>query len=112
MCAGRAQPGGGALGQAEQLAPDDTGIVDVAGERLLRADALVRLVRHDAALVTPPRQRGQVPACGRTECALQGGCGGVGDVTDRAQPELRFLSVEISSDEHFRPADYCVERSA
>ena len=53
--AGRAQPGGHPLRQPQQLAEDDLRVVDVGGERLLGADALVGLVRDDLAARRGPR---------------------------------------------------------
>jgi hypothetical protein len=87
--AGRAQPGGGPLGQPQQLAGDDGRVVDVGREGLLGADALVRLGGHDHALVAPPGQRGQVRPGGRAERALQGRHRGGGQVADGVQPEPR-----------------------
>ena len=60
--AGRPEPGGGALGQPQQLAPDHLRVVDVVRERLLVADAALALRRHDAARVAPPGQLEQLGA--------------------------------------------------
>ena len=51
---GRPHPARGLLGEPQQLPAYDLGVVDVAGERLLGADALVRLVRHHPARVPAP----------------------------------------------------------
>ncbi len=56
----RPHPARGLLRQPQQLPAYDIGVVDVAGEGLLGADALVRLVRHDPAVVPAPRQGVQV----------------------------------------------------
>src|SRR6185437_16442108 len=84
---GGTQPGRGAVGQPQQLTADDLGVVDVAGEGLFRADALVRFVRDDRPLVAAPGERVQVRTRGRAEGPRQGGCRCVGDVTDGAQTE-------------------------
>lgn len=50
---GGADSGGGAVGQAQQLAVDQRGVVDVGGECLVRADAFLALLRHDPPRITP-----------------------------------------------------------
>ena len=69
----RAQAARGPPGQPEQLAADHLGVVDVAGERLLGADALLRTAADHRALVPAPGQRGQVGTGRGAELALQGG---------------------------------------
>ena len=95
---GGPQPAGRALGQPQQLAADDVRVVDVTAEGLLGTDALVRLVRHDPALVATPGQGVQVRAGGLPQGAHQGLRRGVRDVADRAQPEPGELLLGLLTD--------------
>ena len=79
--------GGHLLRETQDLAGDHLGIVDVAGEGLLVADALLRGVGHDVAVIATPGQVVQALAGRLAECAHERVDRGVRDIAHRAQAE-------------------------
>ena len=75
------------LRQPHDLAVDHVGIVDIAGEGLLVADALLRGVGHDIAIVTTPGKVVEPLARGLAERTDEGVDRCVGDIADSAQAE-------------------------
>src|SRR5579859_5716117 len=82
-----AQSFGGPAGQPQQLAADPVRVIDVGGEGLLGADALLPRVRRDLTLVAAPGQGGQVRAVRGAEVAFEGVQRGVRDVAHRPQAQ-------------------------
>jgi hypothetical protein len=92
---GPAQASGDLVGELEQVGMDEFGVVDVVGEGLLVADALLVLVWSYGSGISPPGQFVQMPACGGSQRALESRCGGMGDIADgaKAQPQELLLGL-------------------
>ena len=86
------------LAQLQQLALDLLRVVEIAEESFLIADAAFGFIHLHFALITSPRQVGEMTTSRLPESSFQGGQWRVGKIADRAQPQSVQMLLRLWSD--------------